>query len=378
VTVAQVLVVEDETLQRALIGETLRAEGHLELGVGSAEEALELLHLMTVDVAVVDVHLPGLSGVEVLRAIREVSPHTEVVIVTSRPSVETAVTCLQAGAFDFLLKPIEGPALAASITRALEHGRQRWRAAIHEAGHALLSNPDPGALPEQIVRKAREVLGADEASLLLPQPDGKLVVAAADGKNAGRFAGVRLAMGERVAGRVAQERRPALLPERIADDPRFVGLEGHGRVASSIVHPLVWRHGLQGVLTFGRHAGTRPFRESDLEWAGELCRAVASALDQSGHRTHEGLAAVCEEVDTALAAVIAHLASVEDALGEALPPGALAEGGELGARLRDAVRAAREASDGGRRLARLLEDLCRLTDGRGRGEADPKEILGVG
>ena len=75
-------------------------------GVNSGEEALAFLEKSPVDVVVLDVRMPGMDGIETLRALKRQHPLTEVIMLTGHASLEVAVQGMEAGAFDYLMKPI--------------------------------------------------------------------------------------------------------------------------------------------------------------------------------------------------------------------------------------------------------------------------------
>lgn len=76
-----------------------------------------------IDLALLDMTMPGMTGIELLDIIKNFSPVTECIIITAVDEARTAVTCLQKGAYDYLLKPVSKEDLALSIHRALEHKR---------------------------------------------------------------------------------------------------------------------------------------------------------------------------------------------------------------------------------------------------------------
>ena len=76
-----------------------------------------------VDLALIDVTMPGMSGIEVLEAIKCVSPNTECIMVTASNEARIAVDCLKKGAYDYLVKPVSREDLVLSVNRALERRR---------------------------------------------------------------------------------------------------------------------------------------------------------------------------------------------------------------------------------------------------------------
>ena len=76
-------------------------------GVNSGEEALAFLEKSPVDVVVLDVRMPGMDGIETLRALKRQHPLTEVIMLTGHASLEVAIEGMELGAFDYLMKPVE-------------------------------------------------------------------------------------------------------------------------------------------------------------------------------------------------------------------------------------------------------------------------------
>lgn len=150
-----------------------------------------------------------------------------------------------------------------------------------------------------------KLVRADDASLLLPGPDGKLRVSCSCGLPIDIQQNVQLAIGERVAGRVASSGLPALIVGSLAHDPQFGDIPGYNRVSSSIVYPLRSGDRLVGVLNLNRVVSERPFRSSDLERLAILAPQILLALENdrlvTGLIASERLAAIGE-----LAAGVAH------------------------------------------------------------------------
>src|SRR4051812_17089758 len=115
-----VLVVDDEpgivdSLQKILERESLRV-----LTAGSGGEALDLIRREPVSVLVTDLMMPGMSGIDLLKASRSVSPETETVLMTAYGTVENAVEAMKQGAYDFVTKPIKRAHLVRVVGKALE------------------------------------------------------------------------------------------------------------------------------------------------------------------------------------------------------------------------------------------------------------------
>ena len=120
-----ILIVEDEVLLADSIATYLSCHAYATAVAYTGEDGLRLAAENNPDVAVVDLRLPGLNGLTVLRHLREVSPSTEVVMITAYASIATAVEAMKCGAFHYLSKPLDLVELCAIVAKALTHGHTR-------------------------------------------------------------------------------------------------------------------------------------------------------------------------------------------------------------------------------------------------------------
>ncbi|HEX4475167.1 MAG TPA: sigma-54 dependent transcriptional regulator [Polyangiaceae bacterium] len=115
-----VLVVDDEPSNLTSLRKIFEREGMRVLTAESGKEALEVARKHRVAVVLTDLMMPGANGVELLRAMKEVSPDTEVVLMTAYGTVETAVQAMREGAYDFVEKPLKRMSIVKSIEKAAE------------------------------------------------------------------------------------------------------------------------------------------------------------------------------------------------------------------------------------------------------------------
>jgi DNA-binding NtrC family response regulator len=116
---ARVLVVEDQPPVRDLLVEVMRQEGYGTETAASGEDALRALDRGLYDLVLLDINLPGISGMDVLQAARALQTDAEFVMLTGYGSVESAVEAMRLGAFDYLSKPVDVDELALCAARAL-------------------------------------------------------------------------------------------------------------------------------------------------------------------------------------------------------------------------------------------------------------------
>jgi putative two-component system response regulator len=121
---ARVLIADDEPEIRNVLSDLL-STAHDCMAVGSAEEALASLCEHGHDLVISDIMMGGMSGLEMIPRVLDVSPDTVVIMISGVQTVESAIDALRAGAFDYVMKPFDLQHVEAAVSRALEHQRLR-------------------------------------------------------------------------------------------------------------------------------------------------------------------------------------------------------------------------------------------------------------
>ena len=101
-----ILVVDDEPIVRESIRDWLKDAGYQVATAESGEEALEMIDKQEFSVMILDVRLPGKTGINVLNEVKSLNPHIKSIVITAYPSVELAVEAMKLGAVDYLIKPV--------------------------------------------------------------------------------------------------------------------------------------------------------------------------------------------------------------------------------------------------------------------------------
>ncbi len=165
----RVLVADDEPTIRLTIGEHLQSLGYEVEQAASCAQVLERFGAGRVDAAVLDHAMPGGSSVELLPRLRQLAPEAAIVILTGRGSIALAVEAIQAGADQFLTKPVELAALGLVVERLLA-GRRAGRRGLAESRREARQAPDPfvGTSPaiRALAEQARRLAAADSPVLL--------------------------------------------------------------------------------------------------------------------------------------------------------------------------------------------------------------------
>jgi DNA-binding NtrC family response regulator len=124
VTIAKILIVDDETIMRESLAGWLERDGHAVQTARSGEEALKKCRENRFDILLLDIKMGGMSGLEVLRRIKESDADVAVVMITAYGSIATAIEAMKNGAFDYMLKPFDPNELGVLIEKITRHQQQ--------------------------------------------------------------------------------------------------------------------------------------------------------------------------------------------------------------------------------------------------------------
>ena len=131
---AKVLVVDDDKIVLRAASEILSREGYQVLAIDDAVEGLAACKDPTIDVACLDIKMPNLSGMDLLKAFKQTRPDVEVIMMTAYATVETAVEAVKAGAYDYLTKPFDDiDDLTLAVQRAVQKKQLQDRTRVLEA-----------------------------------------------------------------------------------------------------------------------------------------------------------------------------------------------------------------------------------------------------
>ncbi len=119
----KILVVDDEPGMRSLLSKVLSKEGCFVTSCATGEDALECVAGDEFDLAVLDIEMPGMNGIELLKRLKEKAPTLNFVMITAYGSLQSAVEAMRLGAYDYLTKPFEVEEIKLVVAKALEHER---------------------------------------------------------------------------------------------------------------------------------------------------------------------------------------------------------------------------------------------------------------
>lgn len=150
------LIVDDEEQFLASISRSLEMRDFNVTAVNRGDKALEAARAQPIDIALVDLKMPGMDGQETLEALKKQHPWMEIVILTGHGTIDSATACTRAGAFSYLQKPCEFDHLLETLTQAFRQ-RVMNKKQIEEKKMDAMLRIAMGGSPREILNKLREI-----------------------------------------------------------------------------------------------------------------------------------------------------------------------------------------------------------------------------
>ena len=164
----KILIVDDEEVARVSLGEILRLEGYEVVSVGSGEAAVEALRSNGFDVMILDIKMPGMSGMDVLQTIVTDMPDLSVIIMTAYGTIDTAIQAIRYRVHDYLLKPVLPEQVVESIEGALAKRRSQAARRVAETATPLRSQVEQLPGGAQLSWDKRQISWGKESLSLTP------------------------------------------------------------------------------------------------------------------------------------------------------------------------------------------------------------------
>ena len=283
-----ILVVDDKLESLEFITEyLLRPNGYVPLVAANGHEGLKMALAERPDLMILDFKMPGISGLEVLRNLREKQADIPVILMTAYGSEDDIVTAFRLGAKDYLSKPFRIEEMLAAIERVLSERRQleerthlQHELEEHVKELTTLYGSNVELVLNRIVEAAVSVSAADEGYLLLiDKQTNELYLRAALNLGESFATGFRLRTEDSIAGRVVRTGQPAMY-NYLEDTQRFKVKTGY-LVMSLINVPLRTKDGIIGVLGVDNQHSAKTFSRTDLDTLSSLADYAAIAIENA-------------------------------------------------------------------------------------------------
>ena len=281
----RLLVVEDEEVVREVLVRFLDLGGYEVDQAASAEEGLRHLSQRSYNLLLIDLRLPGMSGLQFLEAARRLDPSCGTLILTGYGTLESAMAAMALGAHGFLPKPVSSAQLLETVAKTLDRVKavrkqQRLLAlrAVQSVASILLGEPHPQQVAERLLDIMLEELSASRGLVFL-QEGAEVRVATSRSRRVGTgdSSPPPQALGALLQGALGQWEGPMLLSEESHRPELYTGLRAL-RLGSALGVPLKGPAGPFGFLVLARGQEDAPLTPDDMDLAVALVEVGALAL----------------------------------------------------------------------------------------------------
>ncbi len=255
-TKSRILVVDDEAVIRQLLSRTLSKKGYEIEVAEDGSKALEKTRDNFFNLLITDLKMPKASGMDVLKEIKKSNPYIEVIIITGYPTIDSAVTAIKVGAFDFICKPFDVKEITATVRRCLDkqkfsisHVELSELMMLFELNKTITRGTDLNSLLGLMLDATLGVVKAKKGSLmLLDEKTEELTIKVARGLSEEVINNTRVKIGEGICGKVAQEKKILLVDDIEQDQMFHVKNKPQYETKSFVSIPLLSKYSSENVL----------------------------------------------------------------------------------------------------------------------------------
>jgi DNA-binding response OmpR family regulator len=175
-----ILVVDDEPIERQTLSDILRLEGYHVAAVATGEAAVDYVRLNSVDLILLDLRMPGMSGLDVIKILNRSAPDVEIILLTAHGSMDSAIEALRSRIQDYLLKPASPALILESVARGLQRRTARIEAREHQEGAASNENVLVTMGDGTVIDFGRRLVRSGTKTVFLTPAEGRLLKIFAD------------------------------------------------------------------------------------------------------------------------------------------------------------------------------------------------------
>jgi signal transduction histidine kinase/FixJ family two-component response regulator len=285
----RILIADDEVDVLDTCTRVLEMQGYQITGVHSGFEAIEAARRNTFDLLLTDIKMPGMTGLQAFRAIKQHQPEIVGVAITGYGAVDTAIEALKLGMDDLLLKPFSLDDLRGAITKALEKKRlerenARLKAIIpfFELSQAFIKVTDVDKLLQQVLQIAVQETSANLGVLELKDEssaESKFCAIMADGTV--QNGGLALRLNENLIAEAIKTAQAVIWQSESSQEPFLTASADSAEVTAGVVLPLVINRESIGILGLAKKRKSGTFTRSDVELLSVLASQAAIAIQNA-------------------------------------------------------------------------------------------------
>ena len=284
-----ILIADDEPDVLDMCVRVLSMEGYKVCGVHSGLEGIEMVQKQPFDLVLTDIKMPGMSGLQAFRTIKQYNPDIVGVAITGYGAVDTAIEALKLGMDDFLLKPFSLDELSAAISKALrkkrlerENARLKALIPLFQLSQAFMTVTDLDALLRQVMQVALSETAATLGVLALKnEASGNLDVSATVTESGVQPLSPDHRLSERIARQALETQEAVVWRAEPSEEPFFAAEKANVRIVTAVAIPLIGKGEIIGVLSLAKERADAMFAPSDVELLSVLASQAATAIQNA-------------------------------------------------------------------------------------------------
>jgi DNA-binding response OmpR family regulator len=306
----RLLVVDDEETICQVFERTLGKKNYDVLTTQDPERALSELEENFFNLLIVDLKMPGIDGIQLLKKIKEINPYIEVIVITGFGTLQTAVSAIKLGAFDYITKPFNISEIEKIIERCLErqkraiqHIELKELVAFFEVSKTITSTRNLDELLEKILDSAVQVTNAKRGSLMLIDEERNELNVKSFGSINGTNKEIRFPLNREISNWIALREKPSLI-NNIKDDTWFGNVIEFENYLKPFINPplastpLVFQGKILGIVNVCQKLDEGVFTKRDLTLLTVLASQAAIAIQNA--RLYKQLQNKIDELENTL------------------------------------------------------------------------------
>ncbi|MDR1474199.1 MAG: response regulator [Endomicrobium sp.] len=277
-----ILIVDDEDIIRNLLMSEFSKLGYETISAINGEDALNKLNTEKVQIVITDMKMPKFGGLDVLKAVKEKSPKSEVIIITGHATVEEALEAMKGGAYDFIQKPFNIDELIALVEKALEKNELNIMLALYESSNAIFSSLDLEDLFPIMISLLKDVTNSKDVSIFLFDSTDVIYLASS---SIPMFDSRRRELEDFILGVCRDNNTKCLTPISFEtkNPPEEFGenLLSKTEIKSILLYPIILRNKIFGYILITKSEGMTSFVSSDIKNVSVFVAQIAQAINNA-------------------------------------------------------------------------------------------------
>lgn len=292
----RILVVDDEEETRSVCKKVLTREAYVVQVVESGEKGLDTIQSENFNLALVDLKMPGMDGMELLKQIRTNYKHIEVIVVTGHGSTESAIQAMRLGAYDYVTKPFDVAELSSIVKSCLEKKRSKQREVkqkeikiLWQLNRIVTGSDELNKKLEELLRLTCNLLMVGGGSFMfLDEKSSRLEIIASFGLSEKLIETIKPKIEEELSRELKEREGPFVVINELDDYSQFDHLGIKKKVISTICAPLRVEDKVFGLMNLTE------LKDTPLQWGDEdieilMCVATLASLAIENVTFNKGL-----------------------------------------------------------------------------------------